>query len=182
MLAYSYGNYYDFYGYTVTGQELETILIWTIIILIVAIAVQIWCCVLAYKMADARLQSGALWVVLSLVLGWLAIIILAFIPKTTAPDYYQSTKGKLAKVSEESEKEMINSWICDSCGWKNPITAATCKSCNQKRPKADLERYQRYTALSKDSENNDGSWICEHCGLKNAKTYTYCKGCYKRRK
>ena len=181
MLAFDYDKYYNLNGTLVSGKELEAILIWAIIILIVAIAVQIWCCVVAYKMADARLQSGALWVVLALVIGWLAVIILACMPKNES-NYYQSTKGRLAKLSKESEKEETNSWICDGCGWKNPITAATCKSCNQKRPKEVLERYQSQTAITKTGEESNGAWICEHCGTQNTRTYTYCKRCYKRKK
>ena len=178
MLAYGYNNYYDFSGYS--KEELLIALGVMIVILIVAIAALIWCCVLSYRMAVDRGQSGGLWVFIALMIGWLAVIILACMPKHE-PDYYHSTRGRLAKLSQESEKERVNSWICENCGWKNPITASTCKSCYKARPASALAEYQKYNEAHKKTEVSDGSWYCSHCGTKNTRTYTYCKACYKKK-
>ena len=150
MGGYSYSNYG--YGSDDIAKVFGLAIGWVILILIVAIAIQIWCCVLAYRMAVERDQNGGLWVVLSLFIGWIAVIILACMRKPYSRDYRGIERNSSTSNALHESRQY-------SYAYKSHMS----------KPQTEGEK------------NTEGEWVCEHCGFKNPRTSTYCKSCYKKK-
>ena len=109
-------------------------------VLAIGIAIQVWCCIVAYRMAEECGQSGGVWVVLSLLVGWIAVIILACIRKPYGYDrnnryqqnYYQQNRPQspLTDIAKDADDGV---WICEHCGLKNAKTYTYCKGCYKRR-------------------------------------------------
>ena len=111
-------GYYDF-----DYMNLMTLLM--PLILVVAIVIEVYMIVLIVKLARRKGESGGLWVVISLFIGWLfTIIILLCVGNSNE------------KELKKKKKTVVDGfWICPNCKKKNTSAYEYCGWCYNKKPK-----------------------------------------------
>jgi hypothetical protein len=128
-----------------------------IFIFIIWIVIAIW----AYKDAEQRGESGALWVIIILIIGIIGLIIWLIV----RPPIGGKKEGKTPRVDRR----------CPDCGRQIPIDALMCPYCGKnfasKNQKIKNSLYKR-----KMPE------FCTECGNKFEENEKYCSNCGAERK
>jgi len=109
-VASAQNDYYDWIPYANVSLCFLWVIIWFVIFLVVAIWV--------YRDAEKRGKSGALWLIIVIILGLIGIIIWLIVRPP---------------IGGEPKKESSNR-RCPNCGRIIPEDAVTCPYCSKKLP------------------------------------------------
>lgn len=93
-------------------------LVW-VVMLIIWIAIGVW----MYKDAEKRGKSGALWLIIGLLLGIIGLIVWLIV-RPPEPSFYEK-QGEQRESQEERRR-------CPECGRNIPFDASVCPYCGKK--------------------------------------------------
>ena len=133
------------------------IVVWLVVVLL-AIASTVACCIITYKLAEKKGKNGGLWLVLSLFIGWIATIIVACLdpePDFNNPNFYANnnyyppynpyppypyappvapppTTDTTQTAQETQTETVLATWKCD-CGSENNANHKFCAYCGKEK-------------------------------------------------
>ena len=159
----------------------NTQLILDIIKSAIYVIISVFALIVTVSTAKKRGRNTALWGILAFFTGWIAAIIVYFLPDISTDDEEPVTKPPVSSENaytnfdpnelggyslNKNVNKFINKaktvaedntpWNCPICNYKNLGKASHCFNCGY---------------------GKDGSWICQNCGNKNIETNKYCSNC-----
>ena len=141
-----------------------------VVSLIISVVLAVVCGILARRKGRGVVR----WVFASLLLGVIALIILALLQDIS----YDSTSERVRNTEYMANlrgSEAIKTWECPACGAENVWEANFCAGCSkynsQKKAKEDVKKVSKYSDNPAAKE-----WTCD-CGTVNEGSHSRCKSC-----
>ena len=163
--------YHNYYG--TSSKEWELI----VVISIIACIASIVCLVICALIAALKKRSVGGWIVGGLFLGWIAVIILVFLPSNAyEPRVGTGNSSHLVKKYQP--------YTCMNC--KHTIDTRTCTVCHFSNPDNLLKPFQVFEsapvvkrAITRTNKKTT-VWYCK-CGSANDLGTNECTSCYAKR-
>lgn len=111
---------------------------------------------IAGVLASKKGRSVGKWILLSLLMGWLAVIILAFLQdltvrevnhESTRKDFFLKREGLSSdfnKICMKCGNTLTNGSVCDMCGFSNNIKTASNQTKNLSKKDTPTPKIEKY--------------------------------------